>query len=932
MVLDSVTPATNIGNAAGRTTGRFGLVMVLVGAIWVAPSLSAAQTTGALRGDVADTSGAALPGVTIELMSPVLLGGVRTVVSDERGTYRFPGLAPGTYAVEASLPGFQSQRREGVRVEVGAQYDINFVLPVSTLEESVIVTGSAPTIDNTRSAMATTFSKELLEAVPSGRFFFFDVAYQAPGIGLTRHNNTNFRAVAFGSSVNENMFLLDGLDVTATHSGAAWTYPGQDMVEEMVVIGLGASAEYGNFQGGVFNLVTKSGTERYRGTAGLFWQGQALTGENARINNIPFHRERFYDFSLTSGGPLLTDRLRYFGYFQYRDDAFSEPGVNPETPAEQSNKNYFVKVNARLNTRNDLVGSFYTDPGTIPGQINVSNPFETVTAEVNTNYIPVVAWTSVLDERSVLDVRYAGFYGNNYSKMFSGNNTTPGHRDVATGVASVNADNWYDGDYWRTQVHATLSRYVPAAIGGSHDLRVGVTVQNGGSSAARGFPGGRYYSDRNGLPERLQIQNPSISAAELRGGAAFISDSWSMGNRVTFSPGLRFDRSVGIVPDVDILGADGTPTGERVSNPGEVWTFNVWSPRIGLNVTLDDAARTVARAHFGRYYQGLNTSLIQPLSLANSPRTEALWNGTEFVPQFTVDTNQTNRSIDPDLRTPHSDQFSIGLDHELASSLSLGVTFVYKKWRDLTGYERLGASYSTVTRTYTDLRGGSPRVMTIELENQLNDPSQDRLNLTNRSIFTQNYKGVVLTANKRMSNHWMVLGSYTWSVSKGLTAGSNATDPYERQTSVSNWGTDPNELRNATGFMIDDRPHMFKVQYAVNVPWDFQVSGNLELLAGKPIFPRAVMGLSQGNISVFVDPKDGDILRAPSIRLFSVRVTKTIRLPGQRGLRLAADVLNLFNDDAFYSVRATQVTSAVFGEGSTFIPPRRMILSANLDW
>jgi hypothetical protein len=910
----------------------FVLLCSVVGMLVWAQAASGQVTTGALRGEVTDESGAILPGVTVELSGPALVGGPKTTTTDDRGQYRFLGLAPGGYTLAATLQGFQAVRQEGIRVEVGAQFEVNFKLKVGGVAEAVTVTGRAPTIDSSRSALTTTLTSELIQATPTSRFFFMDLAFMAPGVSVTRHNNTNFRAVAFGSSVNENMFLLDGFDVTATHSGASWTYPGQDMIEEIEVIGLGASAEYGNFQGAVFNIVTRSGGNRFGGEFNYFAQPSALAGENARVKDIPYHRANFHDATLVVGGPLRSDKLRYFGHMQHRGDGFSEPGVDPKTPSKQTDKKFFGKLTWQVNKKNTLTGSFYVDPGSIPGQVNVANPYETVTAEVFRSPFPNVTWISILGEGTILDVRYSGFYGTNSFVPNSKDRDTPGHQDVATGVASVNAIRWADGDYWRTQVNGKLSHYVENLFHGSHDFRVGMMVQDGGAEVLGGFPGGRFYYDRNGQPDRLTIQNPSMSGARMRGAAVFASDTWGLGKRVSVNPGLRFDYAAGIVPDYDFYDAEGKPIGQKASNPGKVWSFGVVSPRLGFNVILDDAGGTVARAHYGWYYQGLNTSIIQPLSRASAPSTTAQWDGTRYVPLFTVDTNATNRRIDPNLKDPHTEQFSIGVDRELLGNLRLGATFVYKKWHDLIGLERIGAQYVPVVKTYVDRRGGQDVVRSMQLFNQTDDPGDDILEIRNRDIFHQNYKGLVITLNKRMSNRWMVLGTYTWSVSKGLNAGSDASDPYVRQSSVGNWGTDPNELVNADGYLIDDRPHMLKIQYAVQFPWDVQVSGDWELLTGKPIFPRAIFGLAQGNISVFVEPKDGNVLRAPNAPLFAIRAQKDVRLSGRTRVRLSADVLNLFNNGAFYSVQATQVTSAVYGLGATFVPPRRAMLSARLFW
>jgi hypothetical protein len=908
-------------------------LVVLMMAGLTTGTVSAQIVQGSLRGEVVDTTGAAIPGATMEVSGPALVGGSRTTVTDEKGQYRFPLLPPGTYTLTATVQGFQTVKREGIRVEVGTLYDVNFTLELGSVVEAVTVKGAGPIIDSSRAAMTTNLTSDLIEATPTSRFFFLDLAFMAPGVGRTRFNNTAYRAVAFGSSVNENMFIMDGANITGPQNGVAWMAPGQDLVEEVEIVGLGATAEYGNFQGAVFNVVTKSGSNSFHGDANYFWQTQKLTANNAEINGIPFHRDRYSDFSFQVGGPIKADKLRYFGSIARREDSFSEAGVPPDQPAEQKNLNLFGKLTWQINKDNTLMGSFYYDPSELPSAVTVTNPKETITAEVEHHPTPNIAWTSVLGQNTLAEIRYSGFYAVDYSKGFASDPNIPGHQDVVTGVSSVNANQWFDGDVWRTNVNTKLSHYVADFLNGSHDTRIGWQLSQGGDRYARGFPGGRFYFDRNGQPDRVTIQNATMTGGTMFTTGIFGSDTWRLGPRATVNLGLRFDHSTGTVPDYDFLDENRKPTGEKADNPGKVLTWNVISPRLGLSYMLQKEGRTVARAHFGRFYSAPLTRFFSDVSVAAPPQTVAQWNGTEFVPLFTIDTNVRNRLIDPNLKAPYSDQFSLGLDHELVNNFSVGVTFLYKKWHDLIGRERSGPQYAAVTRTYTDQRSGQPVVKSIELLNQINDPANDIVTIKNRSIFHQDYKAFILTLNKRMANNWMILGTYTRSISKGLTTANVASSPYDRQeANIGAFGSDPNELINADGFQIDDRPHMFKAQYSIQLPWAMQVSGDWELLTGKPIFPRVTFGLRQGNVNVFIEPRDGDILRAPTIQLFSVRVQKDFALTGSTRLRLGVDTLDVFNSDSFYNVRTTLATSTLYGQGSTFVPPRRAMLSARFMW
>ncbi len=134
------------------------------------------------------------------------------------------------------------------------------------------------------------------------------------------------------------MYQLDGVDITAAQSGAAWVWPSTDIIEEVQVIGLGAPAEYGNYQGAVFNVITKSGSNKFLVNGNYYWQPAAVTNTNVKLESpdtgemLGFNRDMYQDFSIMSGGPIMKDKLWYFGGLQYRWDRFSEPGTDPKFP------------------------------------------------------------------------------------------------------------------------------------------------------------------------------------------------------------------------------------------------------------------------------------------------------------------------------------------------------------------------------------------------------------------------------------------------------------------------------------------------------------------------------------------------------------------------------------------------------------------------
>jgi hypothetical protein len=913
------------------------LIMLLVGLLLVPATAYPQAFTGALRGTVTDASGAVMPGVTVELTGAALIGGPKTATTDARGQYRFPGLAPGMYMVTASLSGFQTTRHENVRVEVGSQFEVDFQLKMAGVAEAVTVIGAPPLIDTSRSAMTTTVAQELVEATPIARFTFFDLAYMTPGVSTMRFDNTASKASAFGASINENQYQLDGADLTAPQTGAAWAWPSTDIIEELQVVGLGAPAEYGHYQGAVFNVVTKSGSNTFVGDANYYYTADWLTGQNAVIDGWDYHRARYRDFSASYGGPIKKDKLWFFGGVQIRRDWYSEPGTDPAAPKQTNDKRFFGKLTWQVNKNNKLVTSIEYDGSVLPRPVTSVQPYIASGAELSGQPVANVTWTSVVNDTTFFEARYAGFYGYDRWAPNSGSNNTPGHYDTATGVYSVNSASWYDGNIWKNQVSGKLSKFIQTK-NGSHDLRGGVQYVNGGTDYREGLSGGMEYYDANGRYDELLVQAPyhGGDSSKMWNIGAFIDDTWAVSDKLSLTLGLRFDHSVGIVPDYPVLDDNGVDTSVIVHNPGAVVHWNDWSPRVGANFKFDSAGKTVGRVHYGRFYSYLQTRIFSAMNRATSTKTTYALDpitGARTSVLTVVDPSIGIPTIEPDLKTPYTDQISVGIDHELMANLSIGGSFIYKKGHNLIGRIEPNALFTPVSFSYTD-RNGASRTVTLQSQTNATDPTANAPEIINQGAFSQDYKGLVVQASKRMANRWMMLASVTVSKSTGLNAGSASRDPYSNQQSNSgSFGLDPNDFVNSGGVLIGDRPIMFKLQGSYELPLGITASIDWQVLSGKPIYtavrtPSGLLG--QGRRYIFDIPASEQLLRAPTDNIFDLRFERKFQFTKRYWASAFIDIFNVFNDAAYYSVSSTVVTGASstgYKEGTTFVPPRRAQLA-----
>ncbi|MGE3510436.1 MAG: carboxypeptidase regulatory-like domain-containing protein, partial [Vicinamibacterales bacterium] len=284
------------------------LLVLWLAAIWVTPAL-AQRTTGEIVGKIVDDTGGVLPGVTVTLRGAGVPGEPMSV-SSEAGVFRFPLLPPGAYELEYTLEGFATLKQQAIAVAVGATVTIAAEMTLSTLSESVTVTGDAPVVNVTSAEVSTSYNREYVENAPVRRFSYFDLINSAPGVSSTSNVGTTSSAQALGSSTNENSYQIDGTDISST------PWPNTDVIEEVQVLQLGASAEYGNVQGAVFNIVTRQGSNQFHGDSNFYYQSAALTDRNttdAVDRGFPYNRDRWRDWTLQAGGPFLTDKFWFFG-------------------------------------------------------------------------------------------------------------------------------------------------------------------------------------------------------------------------------------------------------------------------------------------------------------------------------------------------------------------------------------------------------------------------------------------------------------------------------------------------------------------------------------------------------------------------------------------------------------------------------------------
>jgi hypothetical protein len=326
-----------------RIRGPALVILCLLALAWAMPAMAQEQG-GGLTGVVKDASGAVLPGATVEVRSPTVVG-VNTAVSDAQGVYRFPALPAGNYTVTATLQGFNPAKAEA-NIALGQMLKIDLTLSVAGVAETVQVTGESPLIDVKQNAAFANIQKDIIDRLPKGRDYT-DVVKLAPGA----QDESRAGGIQIdGSSGSENRFIIDGMDTTNLQTGVSGKTMLVDFIQEVQVKSSGYNAEFGGALGGVINAITKSGSNQLRGSAGLYYNTDRFYGKRRLSNRYyPYDAYKVERGILSPdtpwtylspvgevGGPVFKDKLWYYVGVAYTSNRYNRDAIFYDDPAKKT--------------------------------------------------------------------------------------------------------------------------------------------------------------------------------------------------------------------------------------------------------------------------------------------------------------------------------------------------------------------------------------------------------------------------------------------------------------------------------------------------------------------------------------------------------------------------------------------------------------------
>jgi hypothetical protein len=883
--------------------------------LFVLSSLAFAQTSGSIRGVVTDTDNKPIPGAMITINSTALIGQTRVAYTNELGVFRFPSLSPGTYFVEATMESFETVKVPNIEVSLQFTAVVPIQMKFKMKSESITVVGETPLVDVTDSGFSTSYKNELLQEVPTQRNMT-DLMQLAPGISPAIGDSYIDRAVAFGSNVQSNFWNIDGLDISSPQSGSLQWSINPDLIQEIQVIGVGAPAEYGNHLGAVVNVVTKKGGNQYHGGASYYYQDDALTGTNVEIdpNTLwcgtgcnTFHRVKYNNFSSQLGGPILKDRLSFFGGFASLRDARTNPGEDPDFVATQTNEKYDVKLNGTFGAKHEVNGFFHYESWRSPWQMPAYE-LSALPDEHGSNPSWGAAWTSRVSENFLLDLSYAGWQSDSKRESRTGSLEDPVLTKPSGSVITYYSGGVQDpSDHliWKNQIRGKATYYAENFLNSQHEFRFGIQYSYGSLLENYGIgPNGIFTYDVNGNSYR-SYQDPFQKGGINNDLGFFVDDTITVNQKLTLNLGVRFDHNAGHMQEFEIL-AIGQPSVSSVGNFAktgqttsqvDVINWNLVSPRLGFVYQLREDNRSILQGSFGVYYDHDVSGNWDDPAPGVTTLSRSLFNsnvGLAYIPVGDPITKE-DLSINPDLKAPRTLQYSMGYEQQVGQSMAFGAQYVYKTTKDLIGWEILGGDYKP--KLFFDPITGKQYTLLNIIDNPLlrkgndpgNFPGSENLN------FFQKYHGLIFTFDKRFSNRWSVAASYTLSRSTGLLPrmlfqGQNPEFSFFPLPE----GKDPNNYINAEGLLQNDRPHMFRVMsYFQKLPLGLNASVNTDFSSGKHHVRTAGVFLNQGGVQVIMQRG----YRIGAIKMIDLNIGRRFDLSSDFVMRVDATIFNLLNND-----------------------------------
>jgi outer membrane receptor protein involved in Fe transport len=909
---------------------------------------------GAIEGTVTDESGAVLPGVNVTIRNTGT-GVVRETQTDAAGVYRAPLLPVGNYEVTAALTGFATTKRPSLTLGIGQVLRADLTLKVASAQEEITVTAEAPIIEPSRTHQASTVGERAVANLPVNGRNFIDFVLTTPGVNRdVRGGDISFA----GQRGTLNSLVIDGADnnntffgqtLGRTGSGRAPYQFSQDAVQEFQVNRNAYSAEYGRAGGAVINVVTKSGTNEFHGSAFEFYRDKNLNA-NSYTNKtvVPIRARqpfRVNQFGGSLGGPLQKDKAFFFVSYDGQRQTIPNPVVlvlptNLPTDADTQaglatvqgkagsyeqtrNQDVFLaKLDYQLDPRHRLTvrynhqnftGQNFENSGTTNSVEHSGNSLVR-TRTINGSLSSVFSSTVFNELRgqyardgepglaNTNDPEVNLFQSGQRILTFGRNNFSPRETTIKRWQVADTV-TWIRGAHsWKIGAdvnHDNIFNFFPGFFGGSYTF-------NSLASFNRGIPNGSgesYQQNFGGIGTTGPETHPNIFEV-----GAFVQDEWRVRKELTLTLGVRFDLQSFKKPEVrnpdPQLAAAGIDTSFLKTDK------NNFGPRLGL--AWNPNAKTVFRAGYGLFY-GRTPSImvgtahsnngVNVISVRVSGTQAPKYPGTLSAPPAGV-VKPSIFVFDKDYQNPEVHQASAGLEYALGTDVSVGASYLFVAGRNLQRSRDFNVG-TPVPVTYPVQRGGSLTVLRFPDARPFSN--FDRI-IRFESSAKSSYNGFTLEVKKRFRQ--TLQASFAYTLGK-------VTDTKPDATAVvpGNGSDDAKYASNPADFEADNAAGDNDVRHRLVFSgyWDLSywksshgvakavldgwaMSWIAAMQSGQPYSERVANDLNNdGNRFNDIVPGSRNTHRVPTSYNLDMRVSRRIPLGPKARLELIGEAFNVFN-------------------------------------
>jgi hypothetical protein len=954
--------------------------------VFVMPALAFAQLqSGSILVKAIDDQGSSVPGATVTLTSPVLPASLLGV-TDSTGVYSFPSLAIGTYTVKVALKGFQTVIRENVVVIQNQTASVDMTMKVSALSEEVTVKGEPPVVDSRRVNVAVNLDAKLLETTPGGKDIWSILESKVPGIVFDTPDVGGNQAglqrgfTARGTANNQNTQYLNGVNVGDPAAiGFSMNYYDPSAFANIQVSSGAQDISVGT--PGVFvNMVTKSGTNRLNGQFLETYQGKDTQWDNidGNLKSKGFRPEANAVDYITNtngqaGGPLIHNKLFYFGSVNFQPTHVNVPGFPPVVPAQIPT----LLANTSIQDTTDIL----TGEAKITYQATATNRFESyvqkqrydkpnrdirpsVTQDSNTKELDTDVtfqglWNWVLSDRMFLVTNVN--YNNVHFPLSQKTNLQP-INDNFSGIQLRNATATNNMFRRRYSATSNWQYYLPNFLKGRHEFKIGfdnsytpedVTTTRVDDLSLQ-WRSQQISASQPAGPVSVTINNtPTLVRAAVNNTALFGQDAFSF-KRLTAIAGIRWERVEGSIPAQThgesqyfpngtvinglnvTLNTGGTLTSytvqDRFAAVHDAPLWKNWAPRFSATYDLFGTGRTAVKFSAGKYLYQIGTGTPGPnpngginqryawIDLNNDlnfQRGNAVWDGTKYVGGEFGTLQNTSipnpNPFDKSIGRTSQNEVTVGLDHELFPAILTTATFIHRREHDVRG--TVDQNLSDWDRIYSKVpvrdQGPDGKTDTTDDQTIMVYSLNRRLDGTLETTATKTVN------DDRLATHYngvelTVNKRYSngWTVLGGYTYSHTHVD----LTSLAN----PNAAYvNASG-EGGGRRHNFKISGSYTFPYHILFGANYQLQSGLPITRTFTVGACSATVlsncvnqgTLTVNAVPRGSIWLEPLGQFSLRAGRLFKF-GTNSIEIDMDVYNLTNANTVYAVRTGSTTSNV---------------------